>query len=61
MFDEENDFDPMERHNRVRQLPIFIKAEEISELVRHLVKSVENTDIDFKRKGEKLMLEHNLD
>ncbi|MGO3181827.1 MAG: hypothetical protein ACTIJ9_03240 [Aequorivita sp.] len=61
MFEEEDDFDPMERHNRVRQMPLFIKAEEISELVRHLVQSVENTDIEFKRKGEKEMLEHNLD
>lgn len=61
MFEEEDDFDPMERHNRVRQMPLFIKAEEISELVRHLVKSVQNTDIKFKRKGEKEMLEHNLD
>ena len=61
MFDEEDDFDPMERHNRVRQMPLFIKAEEISELIRHLVQSVENTDIEFKRKGEKEMLEHNLD
>lgn len=59
--EEEEDFDPMERHNRVRQMPIFLKAEEIAELVRHLVKSVEKTDIKFKRKGEKLMLEHNLD
>ena len=61
MFDEENEFDPMERHNRVRQMPIFLKAEEIAELVRHLVTSVENTDIKFKRKVQKRMLEHNLD
>lgn len=60
MFDEEDDFDPIERHNRVRQMPIFLKAEEISELVRHIVKSVEKTDIKFKRAGEKEMLEHNL-
>lgn len=61
MFNEEDDFDPMERHNRVRQMPLFIKAEEIAKLVRHLVKSVENTDLKFKRKSEKQMLEHNLD
>ena len=61
MFEEEDDFDPMERHNRVRQMPLFIKAEEISELVGHLVKSVENTDIKFKRKVEIQMLKHNLD
>lgn len=61
MFEEEDDLDPMERHNRVRQMPLFIKAEEIAEMVRHLVQSVENTDIKFKRKGERQMLEHNLD
>lgn len=60
MFDDEENFDPMKRYNRIRQMPIFLKAEEIAELVRHLVKSVENTDIKFKRKGEKEMLEHNL-
>lgn len=61
MLEEEDDFDPMARHNRVRKMPLFIKAQEISELVRHLVKSVENTDITFKRKGEKEMLKHSLD
>ncbi len=61
MFDEENDFDPLERYNRVRQMPIYIKAQEIAELVRHLVTSVEKTDITFKRKGEKEMLANNLD
>lgn len=40
---------------------MYIKAEEILELVRHLVNSVENTDIHIKRKGEMEMLEHNLD
>ena len=61
MFEEEDDFDPMERKNVVRQMPLFIKAEEISELVGNLVKSVENTDIKFKRKFEKQMLKNNLD
>ena len=61
MFKEEDDFDPMERHNRVRQMPLFIKSEEILEWVGHLVKSVENTDIKFKWKVEKQMLKHNLD
>lgn len=60
MFNKDDDFDPMERHNRVRQMPLFIKAQEISELVRHLVKTVENTDIKFKRKVEKEMLQDNL-
>ncbi len=61
MFDEEDNFDSMERYSHTRQMPLYIKAEEILELVRHLVNSVENTDIQFKRKGEKEMLEHNLD
>jgi hypothetical protein len=60
MFDEENDFDPMERHNRLQQMPIFIKALEIADIVRHIVKSVEKTDISFKYKGEGEMLENNL-
>lgn len=61
MHEEEDDFDPMERHKRLRQMPLFIKAVEISELVRHLVKSVENTEIKFKREDEKQTLDHNLD
>ncbi|WP_271392693.1 hypothetical protein [Aequorivita sinensis] len=59
MFDDD-DFDSMEHHNHVRQMPIYIKAEEISNLVYHLVKSVENTDIKYKRKGEKKLMEYNL-
>jgi len=57
---EDDDFDSMEHHNHVRQMPIYIKAEEISNLVYHLVKSVENTDIKYKRKGEKKLMEYNL-
>ncbi|MCG2430848.1 hypothetical protein [Aequorivita xiaoshiensis] len=57
---EDDDFDSMEHHNHVRQMPIYIKAEEISNLVYHLVKSVENTDINYKRKGEKKLMEYNL-
>jgi hypothetical protein len=60
MFENNDDSDPMERHKKVRQMPIFLKAREIAKLVRHLVKSVENTDIKFNRNGEKEMLKHNL-
>ncbi|WP_310993864.1 hypothetical protein [Aequorivita marina] len=60
MFDNEDDFDPMERRNHLQKMPLYIKARELSELVRHLAQSVENTDIEFKRKGEKEMLEHTL-
>lgn len=62
MFDDNNDddFNPMERHNRIRQMPLYKKAEEISELVLHLVKSVENTDIKFNDEAEQAMLEDNL-
>lgn len=60
MFEDDDDFDSMKHHNQVRQMPIYIKAEEIANLVYHLVKSIENTDIKFKRKGEKKMMEYNL-
>ena len=61
MFDNENDLDPMEGHNRVRQLPIYLKAEEIAKLIRHIVKSIENTDIKFKRRAEKAMLDQSME
>ncbi|MDC8000684.1 hypothetical protein POV26_06525 [Aequorivita todarodis] len=61
MFEDDDDLDPIERHNRLRQMPIFLKAEEILQLVHHLVKSVENSDIKFRRDGEKEMLEQYLD
>ena len=57
---DNDDFDPMERHNRIRQMPLFKKAEEISELVRHLVKSVETSDIKFKDEVQKEMMDDNL-
>jgi hypothetical protein len=43
------------------KLPIFIKAEQIHNLVEHLVKAVENTDITFEKEIESEMLQHNLD
>lgn len=60
MFDDDENYNPMDHFNRARKMPVFLKAQEILELVRHLVHSVENTDIKFKREGEKEMLEHTL-
>jgi hypothetical protein len=60
MFEDDDSFDPMERHDRVRKMPIFLKAQEIAELVRHLVKSIEKTDIKFKKEIEGDMLKYNL-
>ena len=60
MFEDDDNPDPRERFERTKKLPIYKKAEEISELVRHLVKSVEKTDLKFKRKGEKQLLNHSL-
>jgi hypothetical protein len=60
MFEDEENLDPRERFQEIKKLPLFIKAQEIAELVRHLVKSVQNTDIKFKRKTEKEMLQDSL-
>ena len=60
MFEEDDDSDYRKNHDRIRQMPIFLKAQNISELVRHLAKSVENTDFKFNQDGEKEMLENNL-
>jgi hypothetical protein len=60
MFEDEENLDPRERFQEIKKLPIFIKSQEIAELVRHLVKSVQNTDIKFKRKTEKEMLQDSL-
>lgn len=60
MFEDEQGFDPKKRYDRVRQMPIFLKAQTITELVRHHTKSVEKTDFKFKRDGEKEMLEDTL-
>ncbi len=43
------------------KLPVFKKAQEIGDLVEHLVKAVENTDIEFKNDLESEMMQHNLD
>ena len=59
MFEDE-DFDGHKSHDEIKKMPIFKKAWEISELVRKLVKSIENTDIDFEQEVETTMLENNL-
>lgn len=43
------------------KLPIFKKATEISELVDHIVKAVEQTDIDFKDAIQGEIIKENLD
>lgn len=42
------------------KLPVFLKAREICDLVEHLVKAVENTDIEFENDIESEMIKHNL-
>lgn len=42
------------------KLPLFIKAREICDLVEHLVKAVEHTDIDFENEIESEMIQHHL-
>ncbi|MDG4716403.1 hypothetical protein [Winogradskyella marincola] len=42
------------------KLPLFQKAEDILNLVEHLVKAVEQTDIEFKKEIEAEMLQNNL-
>lgn len=60
MFEDDDDSDFRKNHDRIRQMPIFLKAQNISELVKHLTKSVENTDFKFNQDGEKEMLENTL-
>jgi len=56
--DEEND--SYKSHEEIKKMPVFKKAWELSKLVKHLIKSVENTEIDFKSEYEKGMLYKNL-
>lgn len=53
MFEDDNipDFEA------IRKLPVFLKAEEIRELVRSIVQAVENTDIDLKGEHAKMQKE----
>tara|TARA_R110002050_G_scaffold300018_1_gene467335 strand:- start:12778 stop:13260 length:483 start_codon:yes stop_codon:yes gene_type:complete len=43
------------------KLPIFIKAIELENIVAHIVKAVEKTDINFETNIEAEMIQHNLD
>ncbi|PHS64907.1 MAG: hypothetical protein COB12_07480 [Flavobacterium sp.] len=56
--DEEND--GYKSHDEIKKIPVFKKAWDLSILVRHLIKSVENTEIDFKNEYEEDMLNRNL-
>jgi hypothetical protein len=43
------------------KLPLFKKAMELEKLVEHIVKAVEQTDIEFENEIESEMIQHNLD
>lgn len=43
------------------KLPIFMKAMEIQKIVDHIVKAVENSEIEFEEKFEEQMIKSNLD
>ena len=43
------------------RLLLFNKAKDINDLVEHLVKAVENTDLEFENEIESEMIQHNLD
>lgn len=43
--DEDNDFDPEKERKRVEALPIFQKAEEIRELTRRIIDSIDNDEV----------------
>src|SRR5690606_41378053 len=60
MFENEENFDSSQNHDRVRQMPIFLNAKSIAELVRHLVKLVEKSDLSFEHDAEKEMLANTL-
>jgi len=42
------------------KLPIYNKAQDIYKLVEHLIKAVENTDIEFENEIESEMIQNNL-
>ncbi len=58
MFEDEND--DFKSPDEIRKMPVFIKANEIYELVRYIIESVEKTDIDYKHEYESEMIKHNL-
>lgn len=58
MFEDEgNDY---EGFGRFENMPLYLKAMEISELVDHNVESVEKSDIEFKDEYRQEMLKNNL-
>jgi len=59
MFEDENNSYPS--HDDIKKLPVYIKAIEISQLVRRIVEVVEKTDIKVKREVEREMIKHNLE
>jgi len=59
MFEEEEN-DGYKSHDEIKKMPVFKKAWDLSILVRHLIKSVENTEIAFKSEYEEDMLNRNL-
>lgn len=58
MFEEEEDF---KSHEDIQKMPIFKKAMELLKLVEHIVKAVENSDINFKNEIEADMIQHNIE
>lgn len=55
---EEDDYDPEKEQRRVESLPIFQKAEEIAELTRRIVESIDDEDV--KMIHSNIMLEDSL-
>jgi hypothetical protein len=55
---DEDDYDPEKERNRVEALPIFQKAEEIRELTRRIIDSIDNAEI--KMIHSNIMLEDSL-
>ncbi len=43
------------------KLPVFKKAMQLQKLVDHIVKAVENTEIDFEKEIQPIMIQGNLD
>src|ERR1044072_3719903 len=57
-FENDNDFDPEEERRRVEALPIFQKAEEIRELTRRIIDSIDDEEV--KMIHSNIMLEDSI-
>jgi hypothetical protein len=57
-MDDDNDYDPEKERKRMEALPIFQKAEEIRDLVRRIIDSVD--DSEFKMIYSNIMLEDSI-